>query len=374
MAEEESESRKAFHELLDLLRTLDERFLGPEWLISSPADVGEGLRAIMHLLQGGLAGYFDDDADHPTFRRIVSATRKFTGDNADTIYYDAPVSPKRVYRIRGNVAGACYVSLTVEAGGPDGRFGARTAGAINDTEFTVGADGSFEVIAGGAERARNWIGLPPDATRITTRHYYEEERSHAADPTPLIPLSIEVVGETLPPAAPYSDTSVAAGIRRVINFVETRTLGMGRPGTREQPAFVSKMPNQFVPPVKPGDFALAAVDAAYSMAMVMLQPNEALVVRGRWPKCRFANLSLWNRHMQTFDYSTRRVSLNRKQTVLETDGSFRMVIAHRDPGVPNWLDTEGRGFCMAFWRFMLPEGDIVTPAAEVVPFATIARV
>lgn len=371
MADETSVSRKAFHELLDLFRTLDQQYLGPDWFISSPSDVGEGLRAIMHLLQGGLVSYFDDDPDHPVFRRIVSPTRKFTGDNADTLYYDAPVSPKRTYRIRGSTAGACYVSLTVEAGAEDGRFGSRTAGAINDTEFSVAPDGSFEIIVGGPERPKNWLALPPDASRITTRHYYEEERPRAADTTPCVPLSIEVVGETLPPPASYTDESVAAAIRRVINFVETRTLGMGRPGTREQPAFVSKIPNQFVPPVKPGDFALAAVDAAYSMAMIMLGPEEALVIRGRWPKCRFANLSLWNRHMQTLDYMNRRVSLNRKQTVLEKDGSFRMIIAHRDPGLPNWLDTEGRGFVMAFWRFMLPDGEIATPAAEVVPFASL---
>jgi hypothetical protein len=373
MADEQSESRKAFHELLDLFRALDQQYLGPDWLISSPSDVGEGLRAVMHLLQGGLVTYFDDDPDHPIFRRIVSPTRKFTGDNADTLYYDAPVSPKHVYRIRGNTAGACYVSLTVEAGAQEGRFGSRTAGAINDTEFSVGADGSFEIIAGGPERSKNWLALPPDAARITTRHYYEEERARAADTTPCVPLSIEVFGEALPAPESYTDASVAAGIRRVINFVETRTLGMGRPGTREQPAFVSKVPNQFVPPVKPGDFALAAVDAAYSMAMVMLGPEEALVILGRWPKCRFANLSLWNRHMQTFDYAHRRVSLNRKQTVLEKDGSFRMVIAHRDPGLPNWLDTEGRGFVMAFWRFMLPDGQIVTPTAEVLPFSAIVK-
>jgi len=50
-----------------------------------------------------------------------------------------------------------------------------------------------------------------------------------------------------------------------------------------------------------------------------------------------------------------------------------MVIAHRDPGVPNWLDTEGRGFGMVFWRFMLPEGEIETPHAEVVPWASLRR-
>ena len=77
--------------------------------------------------------------------------------------------------------------------------------------------------------------------------------------------------------------------------------------------------------------------------------------------------------MMTFDYANRRVSLNRRQTRLEKDGTFRMVLAHRDPGVPNWLDTEGRLFGLVFWRYMLPDGPIEAPRATVVPFAEVAR-
>jgi len=76
--------------------------------------------------------------------------------------------------------------------------------------------------------------------------------------------------------------------------------------------------------------------------------------------------------MQTYDFTARRVSLNRQQTRLEPGGDFRMVLAHRDPGVPNWLDSEGRAFGLIFWRFMLPEGEIRTPEAELVDFETVA--
>jgi hypothetical protein len=109
------------------------------------------------------------------------------------------------------------------------------------------------------------------------------------------------------------------------------------------------------------------------MAPYLLAPDQALVMRGRWPRCRCANVDLWNRFQQTFDYANRQVTLNRRQTTLEPDGSFRIVIAHRDPGVPNWLDTEGRPFGMVFWRFFLPEEPIETPQAEVVPLAQLAR-
>ncbi len=86
-----------------------------------------------------------------------------------------------------------------------------------------------------------------------------------------------------------------------------------------------------------------------------------------------ANVCLWTRHLQTLDYSNRQISLNRKQTTLESDGSFKIVIAHEDPGVPNWIDTEGRPLGIVFWRYMLPAGEIVRPDAEVVPLAQLVN-
>jgi hypothetical protein len=369
---QQPKSRAALHSLLRLIEEIDQRFLGPEWGIDD-ASTPEGIHALMHLLQGGLYTYFEDDPAHPRFRRIVSPTRKFTGDNADAIYYDTAIDPSRAYRVSGEMAGAVYVSLTVEAGAQGGGFGSSTAGVINDTAFDVSPDGHFEIYFGGEPRPRNWLALGDGAARITTRHYFEEETAAASNPRKQIRLEIDVLGEAVPPPPPPNDADVAAGIERVAKFVRSRTLEMGPPGSRVQPAFVSTTPNEFPQPVKPGDFALAAADAAYSMAPFVLGPDEALVMTGRWPLCRCANVSLWNRHMQTFDFAHRPVSLNRRQTVADADGRFRMVLAHSDPGVDNWLDTEGRAFGLVFWRFMLPEGEIERPQAKVVRFDEIAQ-
>jgi len=326
---------------------------------------------LAHLLEGGLVGHFEDDPAQPVFRQIVTSTRKAMGDNADAIYYDASISSRYSYRVRGRIAGAIYVSFTMEAGGPDGGFPERTAGVLNDTQFDVDADGRFEVFLGGPPRDRNWIAIPDDANRITSRHYWEEKWSPAAPPIPDLALSIEVL-DGPGPLPPPDDASVAEGLRRVERYVRSRSLDQPKPGEANQPAFVSREPNQFPPPVPPGDHALAAADASYSMAPYVLGPDEALVITGRWPVCRCANVTIWNRHLQTNDYAHRQVSLNRAQTELEPDGSFEMVVAHRDPGVPNWIDTEGRPFAMVFWRFFLPERPIDTPQARVVPFSEIA--
>ena len=61
MAGTETESRKALRELIDLLGEVDERWLSPEWRIESPDDVVDGHRALMHILQGGLFGHFEDE-------------------------------------------------------------------------------------------------------------------------------------------------------------------------------------------------------------------------------------------------------------------------------------------------------------------------
>ena len=58
---------------------------------------------------------------------------------------------------------------------------------------------------------------------------------------------------------------------------------MPKPGEGDPPAFVSREPHVFPPPVPPGAHALAAADAAYSMAPYLLGPDEALVMTRAGP-------------------------------------------------------------------------------------------
>ena len=270
------------------------------------------------------------------------------------------------YRVTGNLAGAVYLSFTVELGSEDGGYSTQTAGVLRDADFDVAADGSFEIFFGGPERAANWLALPERASELIVRCYFEEAAPAAADPNRHVPLTIDPIdtAEPVGPPDPWDDASVAAAYRRVIAFIRNRTLEQPKPGEREQPSWVSSTPNEFPKPELPGDFAFAAFDAAYSMAPYTLAPDEALVITGRWPECRFANVSLWNRYLQTYDYAHRPAGRNRANTELEPDGTYRIVIAHEDPGMPNWIDTEGRGFGLVFWRFFMPEGDVETPHAQ----------
>jgi hypothetical protein len=370
MAAPETASRTALRELIALLTEIDDRYLGDEWGAPAFGDLHDGYRQVANLLEQALVLAFESDPERPFFRRIVSRTCKALGDNPDAIYYVAPVRDDRTYRVTGNLAGAVYLSFTVEIGTADGHYSEHTGGVLRDADMDVAADGSFEVVFGGPARERNWLELPPGAGDVIVRCYFEEPEPAAADPNRLVPLAIEPLDAPGPPA-PWDDTSVAAGWRRVATYVRSRTLDQPKPADRVQPSWVSTTPNTFPKPELPGDFAFAAFDAAYSMAPYVLGPHEALVMTGRWPTCVFGNVALWNRYLQTYDYAHRPAGRNRSNTTLEPDGSFRMVIAHEDPGVPNWIDTEGRPFGMVFWRFFMPEGDIETPQATVVDLADL---
>ena len=88
---------------------------------------------------------------------------------------------------------------------------------------------------------------------------------------------------------------------------------------------------------------------------------------GTLPASRFTNVVLWNVHMQTLEYRSRRCSLNAAQIATEADGTYRIIISDTDPGLPNWLDTGGHRRGTVFWRFLLPETQPETPRCRVVP-------
>jgi hypothetical protein len=371
----DTQSRAALRELLELIGEIDQRWISPEWNFHTEEDVVEAHRALMHFLEWGLVGLFERDPFTPSFRRIATPTRSIVGDNPDTIYYDASIRGDLEYYIRGEALGAVYISATIEAGSEGwGNMQNRISNALNDTNLDIDEHGQFELRMGGKPESRNWLALPEDAIAVTIRHYFENETSAANDPSLDPAIHIEVVGGDDESTAPkVSDQCVSDGIRRVAALLHTLTIG--RPTMKDGPevAFVSRVPNQFPRPAFPGEVGLAAPDSAYSMAPFLIGPDEALVVRGHWPNCRYGSICLMNRHIEILDYRNRQVALNRKQAILDDDGGVTIVVSHRDPGVPNWLDTEGRSYGLMQWRYLLPAGEMHTPVAELVPFNKIKQ-
>ena len=365
----ESESAKALRELSEAIAGFEKRFAA-EFNLRSETEFSEGRRAVLHHLHHGIEAWLESDPARPVFKRFVTPEKKLLGDNPDAVYFTTAIDPAGTFRIRGNLADATYTSFTAEIGTAGGANATALGATLNDTEFEAAADGSYEIIASPEPHEGNWLRLDPGAGSITTRHYYEREVSVATDRLHHVPIMIEPVEDPGPAPVP-TDARIAAGIRNVTRFM---TSTLNAPTPERTPAWGSLVPNQFTNKHPKGNdgIGFAALDNAYQMAPFVLRPGEALVITGRYPECRFANLVLWNRFIQTFDYTRRRISINRKQTVLEDDGSFRIVVAHEDPGVANWLDTEGHTTGTMFWRFQLATEEIPPLSTEVVPVGSLS--
>ena len=114
----------------------------------------------------------------------------------------------------------------------------------------------------------------------------------------------------------------------------------------------------------------AAAENRPVMGSWQLGPDEALVVEVEPPHGLYWSYSLGNPWWETIDYGRHQSSLNGHQAVVDDDGIVRVVIAHRDPGVANWLDTAGHSEGPVILRCVRTETAPV-PVTRVMPFANV---
>ncbi len=94
-------------------------------------------------------------------------------------------------------------------------------------------------------------------------------------------------------------------------------------------------------------------------------------------ECDVPDSRYWSFHLyslawwEALEYARRITSLNHTQTHVSEDGRVRVVVAHEDPGVPNWLDTENRREALLTLRWFWPHGDPPTPSTRVVRLADV---
>ena len=80
---------------------------------------------------------------------------------------------------------------------------------------------------------------------------------------------------------------------------------------------------------------------AYYHSHWALAEDEALLVDVTPPECEYWNFQLNNYWMESLDYRHFRVHTNKHLAHYDVDGSVRLIVAHQDPGLPNWLETAG---------------------------------
>jgi hypothetical protein len=347
----------AFGALVDALKEAEQRLLTAEPPLDEVERV-EGYRWLFSVLRVALDGFVWADTGRPEFTEIVGSRKKWGGDNSDAFYRHIPIDPARTYRVRVVPGDAEYLSLTVYGGPDDGRYSERIVGQINTTQMQAGPDGAYDIVLSPeVHDGANQIVLEPDAVVGITRDYLlDPVHGRRAEWT---------IEADDPPAAPdQSPEHLERGFRSATTWlleqVQMCPVRVDPPNELQEPY-----------PVPTATFGWAAGDAAYCMGSFDLADDEALVIEGTSPECVFWNLCLWNPFLHTFDYRYDNVTINGGQTTYEPDGSWKLVVAAEDPGVPNWLKTQGHRRGLLWFRWFLPHETPAKPTTKVVPVADL---
>ena len=113
-------------------------------------------------------------------------------------------------------------------------------------------------------------------------------------------------------------------------------------------------------------------NTSYNYSYWEIAEDEAFVVDLVPPaECSYWNLQIGNHWLESLDFMHRDTHVNQETAIPEADGSVRVVIAARDPGVPNWLDTAGhrRGGLALRWVGTAVEPPL--PNCQVLPLAEL---
>ena len=131
-------------------------------------------------------------------------------------------------------------------------------------------------------------------------------------------------------------------------------------------------PNQFLSYRQLDDNAIDATPGGEPLICYWQVPlDEVLLVRVRPPVASYWAVEFGNYWWETMDYRYRLCSTNQHHAALEEDGELLLVVAHEDPGLPNWLDPSGHdeGYITVRW---IGAEEHPVPACEQFPAIELA--
>lgn len=325
-------------------------------------DRAEGFRYLSRLTRVALESYIEfADPAAPVLRRPAHETVKIGADNPDNHYQSAAISGEHRYRLSGTRGTVHYLGFGTYAGnyGSSGRSG--QTGYVEAADLEIASDGSFEIeLACEAPASGNWLPMEPDTSSLIVRQTFQD-RAHER----IADLRIERIGADGPPA-PLTPEKLDAGLAAAAAYVA----GTANLFCDWAEAFKQR-PNE-LPPFDPAKASAAHGDPhiRYYHGYFELAADEALLVEFTPPRCDYWNFQLNNHWMESLDYRHHRIDVNHHGAVKEPDGSVRLVVAARDPGHPNWLDTAGHARGTMCLRWIRADAH-PTPRTRVVAASTL---
>ena len=319
--------------------------------IDGEADLLEGLQ----YLAGGIAACthiaFDYDRDHPFLQSGTGPFTKMGLDNPDTLYFGTRVLAGQEYVVTGRRGSTTDLSFQLLGGEYTDRNVPDSETAFDDRKLDIAADGSFE-----------WRFTPAANAQLVIREVYND---WAAQRGYIAIARTDTAGTAPPPlTAELIEKRWAIAGKQLVQRVKT--------WLQFPQWFYTNLPvNTMVAPrLTPGGLATQYSSAGH----FDLTPEQALVITVPVSDAPYFGFQLGSLWYISLDYINHQTSLNGTQAQADPDGKIRIVVAERNPGVTNWVETTGhrKGFLQFRWQRVsraLTEAD--GPTVELVDVADV---
>lgn len=322
-------------------------------------DQAEGYRYLSRLLRIALEMHVENaDPAFPSFYQASHPTAKIGADNPDNLYLNATIDGQRRYRITGHRGTVPILSFGTKANryAIDGTMA--STGELDSADMAFEADGRFEIVVSRTRETGNWLPLAEDSSMLLVRQTFLDRPSEVA-----AEVRIEAVDPAPGGPRPLDLPALARGFERSLGFVE----GTARTFLNWARLFEESQYNQLAT-TDQSMFFRAGGDPTifYLHGYWKLAEGEALVIETAVPQCSFWNFQCDNIWMESLDYRFHRIHVNDHSARRNADGTVTIVLAARDPGFGNWIDTAGhdQGTMLLRW---IGADEHPVPRCRVVP-------
>ena len=270
----------------------------------------------------------------PVLHRVVNECTKLGADNPDNFYQTAALNGTYEYKITGRRNTIAYLSFGTQSGNYGQGGGLPPTGHIESDQIEMDEHGYFELLLSRRPQSRNWLPMTPETGTLVVRQtFLDREAEIPAD------LHIERINcpdhERRP--SPLTPKQLDQGLKKVGALVSGAPLLFAK-WARDFQRHSNELP-RFDP-----EKSLAAggdPNIAYYHSHWAIAEDEALLIEVMPPECEYWNFQLNNYWMESLDYRHHRIHTNQHLADYEDDQSVRLVVAHADPGQPNWIETAG---------------------------------
>ena len=300
-----------------------------------PFNQAEGYRYLSRLARAGLMAFIEHaDPKAPVLHRVVDATTKLGADNPDNFYLTAALDGTYDYRVTGRRNTIAYLSFGTQSGNYGRGGGLPPTGYIESDQIDMDTDGRFELVVSSNTQGGNWLPMSPETGTMVVRQTFGDRNTES--PAELTIERIDCADDERR-ASHLTPKALDEGLQKAAALTAGAPLLFAK-WARDFQKHSNELP-LFDPQV-----SLAAggdPNITYYHSHWAIAPDEALVIEVMPPECEHWNFQLNNYWMESLDYRHFRIHTNKHLAHYEQDGSVRLLVAHEDPGHPNWIETAG---------------------------------